>query len=457
MIPPLIHQKTGSKFIGPRRRSLLLDRPGFGKSRTFIMALDMRHKKWGNGMRGVVTCPAIARDNWLREFQKWSHIPRRYLVADDLHDLISWERGRFDVLICSYEFAAKWAFRFDNLMAFMDFFCGDEFHRLKAEESKRKIALVGKDGESGLSAWAAWGVGLSGTIAPNDPIDLYNPLRWTGIIKSKRADFTKRYFITREGLRSSTNKPIKEMVPELRAMFDKVAIRRTEGLDLPPIWFSNLYIDGDQQEILNFLASQEGLSDEIYEAINEGNLALLDSPQVATVRRLIGEAKALPYARMLVDEMKNGDKDKVVGFGFHRAALHLINDHLNANGIPSAMLVGGMTRNASDGLIREFEEGNSMRVLVCNYKTAGEAITLTSSRYLDNFERPWGPGDGEQVVMRVWRLGQKRTVFARNITLRGSYDEDVNKINDRKNENMDALGLRMMSETGTEAGMERAA
>ncbi len=446
------HQVSGAKFIARRPRSLLLDNPGLGKTRTFITALDMRHKKLETGMRGVVVCPAIARSNWRDEFLKWSKIRRRYAIADDLHDLVAWERGLFDVIIMSYEFATKWFHRFEDNMSFFDFFCGDEFHRVKAEASKRKLALVGEDGTSGLSSWANWGVGLSGTIAPNDPIDLYNPLQWTGVIRSDRLSFTKRYFKSREGIRTTSQKAIKEMVPELRAMIDKVAIRRTfedAGIDLPPIWFSNRIIDGDKHELLSFLASQPGLSDEIYRAINEGNLALLDSPQVATVRRLIGEAKALPYANMLIDEMRNDGKDRVVVFGFHRAALHMINERLNDHGIPSAMLVGGLGRSKLDATIDAWRAGK-LRVLVNNYNSAGEALTFTESRYLDQFERDWSPGKGDQVVHRIRRISQTRTMFARNITLRDSIDEHVNKTTDTKNINIAELGLGMMCETGEE-------
>jgi SNF2 family DNA or RNA helicase len=446
------HQVEGAQFIASRRRSLLLDDPGLGKTHTWIKAFDMRFKADKGGLRGVVVCPAVARSNWRDEFYKWAKVKRKIVVADDLHDLISWERKRFDVIIMSWEFATSQAHRFDEVFEWFDAFCGDEFHRAKAEASKRKLAIIGEDGRRGISQYATWGCGLSGTIMPNDPIDIYNPLQWTGVIRSDRASFTKRYFKTIEGLRSATNKPIKEAVPDLRKMIDKVAIRRTledAGIDLPPIWFSNRIIDGDRRELLEFLAQHPGLSDEIYRAIDEGNVALLDSPQVATVRRLIGEAKALPYVEMLIDELK-AEKDKVAVFGFHRTALEMIHGRLISHGIPSVMLRGGMSRNQSDEAIQDFEKRGNARVLVANYKSAGEALTFVSCRYIDNFERPWNPGTGDQVVRRVWRLGQTRHVFSRNITLRGSYDERVNQINEEKNNNIGELGFRMKSETGEE-------
>lgn len=451
--PLMDHQISGARFIGPRRRSLLLDDPGLGKTCTSITALDMRHKKWENGLRGIVECPAIARSNWLKEFKMWTNVPRRYVIAEDLHDLIFWERKKADVLIASWEFITKWSARFDDRMDWMDFYLGDEFHRGKAEESKRKVAMMGKDGRGGVSAWAHWGCGLSGTISPNDPVDLFNPLQWTGIIKSDRASFTKRYFKTKEGIRSSSNKPIKEMVPELRGMMDKVAIRRTledAGIVLPPISFSNVILDGDRSDLLEFLSHHPGLSEEIYEAIRTGNLAHLDSPHIATVRRLIGEAKALPYADILVKRIHSGAVDKVLVMGFHRTAFRLIQERLTRAGIRVGELVGGQSRTQSDAAIRGFEEDRTLDALLVNHKTGGEALTFVSNRFIDLFERPWNPGAVDQIVRRSWRIGQTRPVDVLNFTLRDSYDESVNRIIETKNENMGVLGLKMVCDTGRE-------
>ncbi len=447
---PMEHQISGARFIGQRTRSLLLDSPGLGKTRTAIMALDMRQKHFQQGMRGVVVCPAIARTNWVAEFKKWSRVPRRYVVGEDIHDIVAFERGTFDVLICSYEYITKWGGKFDEKMEWFDFIIMDEAHRIKAASSKRKMVLIGKDCDSGVASWANWGCMLTGTIMPNSAIDMYNPLCWARVIKSDRDSFTKRYFRTIPRRESDSHSPKKEAIPVLKAMIDKVAIRRSledAGIHLPPILFSNRILEGDRTEILEFLATQPDLSTEIYKAIDDGDLALLDSPHVATLRRLIGEAKALPFARMLLEEIRDG-KTRGVIFGFHRKALQLINDHLAENGVRVAMLVGGMPRKQADEIIQGFEKDQSIDWLIANYKSAGEALTFVSARYLFNFERPWDPGSGEQVIKRVHRIGQSQTVVVQNITLDDSIDIHVNEVIDRKNNSIGELGHRMLIETG---------
>jgi SNF2 family DNA or RNA helicase len=459
-LPPLDHQPAGADFIGQLETALLLDDPGMCKTSTFIMALDKRQEKFGRGMRGWVVCPAVARGNWLDEFRMWSEVERRYVVADDIHDIVAWEKELFDVGICSYEFARGQAHRFHKAKKWFDFMCLDEIHRVKSPTSARTLAIIGADCESGISQWALWRVGLSGTISPNDPMDLYNPLRWTGVIKCDRETFKNKYFTSvPKGKKGSSQKAIKEMVPELRALMSKVAIRRTlddTNIKLPRVLFSNRLIQGDKTELLQFLAEQPQLSAEIREAIDKGDLALIKHPSKATVRRLIGEAKALPYAKLITEEIKEDGKGKLVVMAYHKKAIETINTYLNEHGVRSDILVGGMPLRQSDAVRKGFQNENKLDVIVVNYETGGEAITLTAAHRLDNFERAWTPGRGDQVNRRIQRQGQKgielspgnRFVLIRTITLKDSYDEDVNRIIDDKNDIMEELGLRMLCETG---------
>ena len=59
-------QETGASWLAARRRGYLADLPGFGKTPQLIIAANrvgVEHP--------LVICPAIARDMWSRQWQRW--------------------------------------------------------------------------------------------------------------------------------------------------------------------------------------------------------------------------------------------------------------------------------------------------------------------------------------------------------------------------------------------------
>src|SRR5947209_4387060 len=88
------YQDTGAEFLANRRIGFLCDDPGLGKSRQAVLAADRIGAR-----KLTVVCPAIARENWRRELERWQTIPRTIQVvgsARDAKDLTA------DVVIVSY-------------------------------------------------------------------------------------------------------------------------------------------------------------------------------------------------------------------------------------------------------------------------------------------------------------------------------------------------------------------
>ena len=98
------YQEVGSDYIAQRERCGLHDEMGVGKTAQVIRAAN----KIG-ATRGIVICPAGLRENWLGEFRKFSHVTYRITGGRSIHDFIAWQRGRFNILVTSYEQATKWA------------------------------------------------------------------------------------------------------------------------------------------------------------------------------------------------------------------------------------------------------------------------------------------------------------------------------------------------------------
>lgn len=438
-LPLLPHQNEGASFLSTRQRGGLFDEMGVGKTATAIGALDLMGAR-----RIIVICPAAVREVWCGEFKKFSTIPRKIIKGKTIHDLGLWLKHKADVLITSYEMAAKWAPRINDLFDVVIF---DEAHYLKSAKALRTRAMLGTycDGTKGMAMWAAHAWFLTGTPCPNDPIDVWPFLRFTGATPFNLNAFTTRYFKSQMGTFSSRQTPRQEMIEELRGIIGAHSIRRTKvgiGLKLPPVWLTTQTLEGDTSEIRELLRSHEGLADIIIHAVEQGGLSLLSdmAAHIATLRRLVGEAKAPAFVEMLAEELQNG-LEKVVVMGVHRKALRTVLRGMQDRGIRAVLIDGDTSENERVASVEAFQNDPAVRVFIGNVRAAGTGLTLTAASDIIMLESSWSPADNAQALMRVHRIGQKNAVRARFISLANSIDEVVSETVARKTAAIASLGI----------------
>ncbi len=315
----------------------------------------------------------------------------------------------------------------------MDFLVLDECQALKNLDSKRARAILGPHGDNvgGLAQWAVQSWMLSGTIMPNDPADIYPLLRYCRATELSREAFARRYFTARPTTWGSRNKPKTDMLPELQRLIANNSIRRTlaeVGIELPPIFLTTCLVDGDTEQVRTLLSGTPGLERSIVDAVAQGGLSFLESQHIATLRRLIAEAKALPYAEMLHEELLADPDRKVVVGGISRAALVSVRDYLAARNVWCVLLHGDTSETARQEAMRAFQSSPKCRVIIVNMDVGGVGVNLTAGDHCDVLESAWTPGKNAQLLKRIRRIGQTRTQHARFITLAGSLDEEVNRI-----------------------------
>ena len=434
----LPYQSVGSFFLASRTRAGLFDEPGVGKTAQAINALDRLGAR-----RVIVVCPAAVRQVWVGEFKKFAVLPRRILKGSTLQDLNLWCRGKADVFIVSYEMATRWKKHLEDDL--VEVLILDESHYAKSSSAMRTRALLGGrcDGQGGIGRWCARTWFLTGTPAANDPMDVWPFLRFAGATSLTERAFTDRYFkATSNGFGTRTT-PRKETLEELKHVINSCSLRRTKaqaGLDLPPIWLTTQMVDGDTAEIRALLAQHPELSDAIREALERGGLSFLDAQHIATLRRLVAEAKAPAFVQLLCEELENG-LDKVVVFGIHKRALEVVRDGLAARGVSHVHLDGSTGESDRIKAVDRFQRDPSVKVFVGNIRAAGTGITLTAAADLIMFESDWAPAANAQAIMRVHRIGQGRQVRARFIVLANSIDEVVIETVARKTRAIIQTGL----------------
>ena len=151
---------------------------------------------------------------------------------------------------------------------------------------------------------------------------------------------------------------------------------------------------------------------------------------LASLRRLLALAKALPVAEQALAELEAG-ADRIVVFGLHTEALRLVADRLSEAPYNARLLIGDTTSVQRDAAIAAFADGRC-RVLVCNIMVGGVGLNLQMCRRLIFTEAAWTPASNSQAIARCHRAGQSRPVHASFAVVEGTIDQAVLDVLARK-------------------------
>lgn len=416
------YQTEGAIFLSEKRCAILADEMGLGKTVQAIRAADLVKAK-----NILVVCPAIARINWQREFEKFS------LTHPSL-------------TVTSFESAHK-----INPSMLFDLLIIDEAHYLKSHTAKRTAAIYGKEGlvRRAARVWA-----LTGTPAPNAlATEVWTHLFTFGVTKLSYTDFLKHfcnYFEGSYGVQITGNKP--ERLAEFQSLMSKIILRRKKEdvmKELPPIRYAHILVERGEVdiEIMDSFAQYIGRQNELKERLEiekqmVDHILKSETPaeslralealanSVSTLRRYTGLQKMDPVANIILDELENNAYQKIVIFAVHRDVIEGLRQRLEKYG--ALTLYGGHTDETKQRNIDAFQKNPKKRVMIANIRAAGTSVTLTAASQIAFIEQDWVPGNNAQATMRVHRIGQNESVLVRVFGLAESVDERVSNSLKRK-------------------------
>lgn len=405
------YQKTGVKFLAENPAAFLADEQGLGKTIQVIAACDQLGLK-----KVAVVCPAIAKINWKREFEKWGKIER-------------------DVVVYSYDkLTQSKEARNETAKLEPDVLVLDEAHYLKNRQAKRTKYLYGQYCRGdGLVRFADRVWLLSGTPIPNDVSDFWTHLKAIWQYPLNFVDYTLYFCKTwngQFGLKVLGNKA--ERMGEFKTLLQSIMLRRkTEKVltELPPMWWQDTVVEVSGWDDMAHIENPEerkAVELILQSALTQDDLsAKLDAiaPSMASMRRLTALAKAKPVAAQLSAELKDHAYDKVVVFAYHRAALEALREELAE--FNPAYVVGGMGNAERQAEIDKFQNDPDVRCFIGQITACSTAITLTAANQVVFVEMDWVPATNAQASKRCHRIGQSKPVIVRSFGLANSVDEIV--------------------------------
>lgn len=233
---------------------------------------------------------------------------------------------------------------------------------------------------------------------------------------------------------------------DLKARLSPVVnvIKRADVLDLPACTVDVWALDGEGEErrrsrpdipgLLGTLEEKYGRIDEIESFDSKTLDAYLACIHAAmqmlpTVRRETAVLKAVYIGLTLREELEIS-RNKVVCFTLHREALSTMEKILAA--FKPAVVHGDVSENRRQAEIDRFQTDPTCRVFLGQLQVAGASINLHAANEVVFVEASWTPGDNDQALSRVYRMGQTSPVRVRFAYLPDSVDEAVARAIRRK-------------------------
>jgi superfamily II DNA or RNA helicase len=411
--------------------ALLADDMGLGKTLQTLALLCLRQEV---GKPSLVVCPTSLLGNWADEAVKWApqlsvqimHGPQR----KDLFDSIS----SVDLIITSYALVVRDLAEYQKLD--LNTLVLDEASVIRNPDTQSAKAL------RKLEAGAR--VAMTGTPVENAVRDLWSLYAFLlpGYLGSKQ-DFKERYELALAGAQPDEN-----ALRRLRLRVEPFMIRRTKAQvakDLPQKLEQTLWCEPTK---LQKEAYQEILRQGVVKVDElEGGRArmqmltvLLRLRQASCDLRLLGDesiserevselSSKLEMLVELLHEAKRGGH-RVLVFSQFTKMLGLIKLALEKEGISFAYL-DGSTRDRS-GEVKKFQAANGPDVFLISLKAGGYGLNLTAADTVVHFDPWWNPAVEAQATDRAYRIGQTKPVTVYKLIAKGTVEEKIIKLQERK-------------------------
>jgi SNF2 family DNA or RNA helicase len=116
----------------------------------------------------------------------------------------------------------------------------------------------------------------------------------------------------------------------------------------------------------------------------------------------------------------------------------LLQQHLDARGIGSLFLHGGVPVRRREEMVARFQAGDAP-VFLLSLKAGGTGLTLTRATHVLHYDRWWNPAVEDQATDRAYRIGQDRPVQVHRLIAEGTLEDRIAALLEKKRKLADAV------------------
>ena len=462
---PYPFQRTGIKFLIDHERALLGDEMGLGKSIQAIVAVRFL-LRMGKITNGLILCPKSVLSDWEKKLWDWAPEVRvvkvrgskelrqmlwntpahLYLTtyetlrqdltssigeegviinSDGSHIINCPNEGCFQKLrmdkeifgierqcpTCHYIFSYTPAE--DIAKKQFDFVILDEIQKIKNPSADITKAT------RQINAPRRWG--LSGTPLENRLEELISIFAYLkpgllhyddGARPWKVKEVIKPYFLRRR-VDALPPGELKEKVCNVR-WFDLLPAQR-EAYD-KAFYESKVYLEelGEYRTIQHVLAQITKLK------------------QICNLDPVTKESCKLEFLLDQMEDVSEQGNKALVFSQYPEKTLKFLEPELKQ--FSPLVYHGSLSDSQRDDIVKKFQNEEDCKVLLMSVKAGGLGLTLHRANYVYHFDLWWNPAVASQAEGRVYRIGQKKTVFVTSLLTIETIEEDIQKKIEKKRE-----------------------
>lgn len=286
---------------------------------------------------------------------------------------------------------------------------------------------------------------LTGTPIENSAVELWSIFDYImpGYL-SKYDKFTSKYKV--KEFDEDTNK----LLDSLSKQISPFILRRKKKdviKELPEKIETNIFIElGDEQKKI-YIAELNKVKEAIEEALNDGGMSkvrFMILPLLTKLRQICIDPKIVysdytsgsnKIDRFLsvIEEVTNNNH-KVLVFTSFRTALNLVKDKLDSIGIKSYQIDGSVSSKERQTRVDNFNNNDDVKVFLIMLKSGGTGLNLASADIVIHLDLWWNPQAENQATDRAHRIGQKNTVEVIKLVSKGTIEEKVLDLQEKKKE-----------------------
>ena len=442
---PFEHQMDSFKYALTHNKFLLGDEQGLGKTKQALdIAVARKHK-----MRHCLIVCGVnnLKWNWYKEVEIHTNEKAHILgsrvnrkgktvigsSAERLADLKQIHDEYF--LITNIETLRDKSIQSQIKKMCSDGIIGmtiiDEIHKCKNSQSKQGKAIH--------CCCSYYRLALTGTPLMNNPVDLYNVLKWLEV-ENHSLTYFKNLYCEMGGFGGYEIIGYKNL-DQLENSLNRNMLRRRkeEVLDLPP----KIYTD----ELLDLDSSQDKLYRDVTNQIIEDidRIMLLPNPltELIRLRQVTSNPNILSsknitnvkYDRIL--DILESTTDKVIIFSNWTKVINPLYIKLNSLGYNPALVTG----ESKDPILEmnKFQSDNTCKVILGTTPALGTGYTLTAANTVIFIDEPWSKAIKDQAEDRCHRIGTKGTVNIITLICKDTIDERIHQIIKDKGELSDRI------------------
>jgi superfamily II DNA or RNA helicase len=432
------YQKTGVAWMNFLYRNgsggILADEMGLGKT---VQALAFLSSLAAEGRRPfLIVCPTSLVFNWVAEAQRFTPGLKVLPLHGPGRSAHFAEIPRHDIIITSYALIRRDA----------ELYRECEFEVAVLDEAQHIKNRATQNAQAVKTIRSRCRFVLTGTPMENSVLDLWSIFDFLlpGYLGDAR-DFRERYElpITREKDAATRTRLARRIRPFLLRRLKRDVVR-----DLPEKIEQVSFCDLNDAQTELYRQVLEAGRKEITEAVGAQGLAksrmlvfttLLRLRQICCDLRLLkleGEPVAAMSGKLelfgeLLEEAIDGGH-RVLVFSQFTTLLALIQEHLKAEEIEYCYLDGSTTNRAE--VVERFQKTATIPVFLLSLKAGGVGLNLTGADTVIHLDPWWNPAVEDQATDRAHRIGQRRVVTSYKLITRGTVEEKILSLQQRKRE-----------------------